>query len=481
MSTRAENGAEISKNTDKPFRQYFWVIAFILIYFLSMQYAKYADITVQYYDSKVYWNLANDILYNGYNPIYILRFPQSIRGYFFPVLIGYFKAFFNGIRGWRILASLSVGLCFSLSLPYAIKGRGIHSIRELFRTMLAYAVFMWVWGNFMQYPLSDFFSFFFLISAIAGLRSINFIPSVFLKALAGFISGLLLYAAYNTRPTFLYSILVILTIYLFINRKYRKYVWIVLGNILLGMVILSLPQCYINNRHEGSFSPKVFYNLVGSEVFRGIYTARYETYTGNSDDLHAGGFVFTDPVGKIILEREKISIEDFQINRIFDLFLKYPLDMPGIYIRHFLSLMTPVYRDVYISNIYEIDWILIIVSIFLWLLAGYGLLVQISDNGLKVEALWIFAVCLPGLLQIFDEPELRFFLPLYVLCYYYVFVMIDFKTLYREFRVKIIPVLVIILAVFMLWLTLTGSILSSGIDKPLLISDNTAYIIDKQK
>ncbi len=75
MSTRTENGAEISKNTDKPFQQYFWVIAFILIYYLSMQYAKHADITVQHYDSKEYWNLANDILYNGYNPIYILRFP----------------------------------------------------------------------------------------------------------------------------------------------------------------------------------------------------------------------------------------------------------------------------------------------------------------------------------------------------------------------------------------------------------------------
>ncbi len=481
MSNKTDNGAEISKKTNKRFQRYYWAIVFILIFFLSMQYAKHADITVQHYDSKEYWNLANDILYNGYNPIYILRFPQSIRGYFFPVLVGYFKAFFNGIRGWRVLASISVGLCFSLSLPYAIKGRGICSVRELLRTMLAYTVFMWVWGNFMQYPLSDFFSFFFLISAIAILRAIDLISSVVLKAFAGFICGILLYAAYNTRPTFLYSILVILPVYLFINRKNRKYVWIVLVNILLGMVILSLPQCYINNRHEGSFSPKVFYDLVDSEVYRGIYTARYETYTGTLTGFRAAGLVFEDPVGRIILERENISIDDFQINRIFDLFLKYPLDMPGIYFRHLLSLLTPVYRNVYISNIYEIDCVLIIVSIFLWLLAGYGLLVQISNNGLKVDALWIFAVCLPGLLQIFDEPELRFFLPLFVLCYYYVFVMIDYKTLYRAFLVKKISVLIIFLAVFMLWLTLTGSILSSGKDRPLLISDNTAYIINKQK
>lgn len=75
MSNKTDNGAEISKKTNKRFQRYYWAIVFILIFFLSMQYAKHADITVQHYDSKEYWNLANDILYNGYNPIYILRFP----------------------------------------------------------------------------------------------------------------------------------------------------------------------------------------------------------------------------------------------------------------------------------------------------------------------------------------------------------------------------------------------------------------------
>ena len=479
MTGKKIDEADIQTNTKS--KQIWWLAAFVIIFCSAMLYANHADITEQYYDTKEYWNLANDILYNGYDPIYILRFPQTIRGYFFPMLVGYFKFFFNGIRGWRILASLSLAACFSLSLPYAIRVRGINSLRELLRTLAAYAVFLWVWGNLMQYPLSDFPAFFFLISAIALLRAADLLRSIAAKASMGFFAGVLLYAAYNTRPTFLYSILIIVPAYAFMNRKNGKSLVTVLITLLLGMTILALPQCYINNRHEGSFSPKVFYNLMDSEVYRGIYTARYETCTGNSPDYRSPELVFNDPVGRVILEREKLSVDDFRLPRIFDLFLKYPADMTGIYFRHLLSLLTPVYRDVYITDIYDIDIPLIIVSILLWLTAGYGLLVQIRRKGLHLDTFFVLAVCIPGLLQIFDEPELRFFLPLYVLCYYYVFAVIDYRELASDFRKNWLPVLLISLVLFVFWINCTSSILSGNYTRPLLISDNSVYLADENQ
>ncbi len=166
------NRAETKNKTDV--RQHFYrLTVFAVIFAASLLYAARANVTELYFDSKYYWKLSDVIYENGLDPIYILRFPESVRGYFFPVLIGYFRIFFHGMAGWRVLASLSMAACFSLSLPYAVKGRGISSLKESVRTLLAYALFMWIWGDLMQYPLSDFIACFLLISAIAFLRTVH--------------------------------------------------------------------------------------------------------------------------------------------------------------------------------------------------------------------------------------------------------------------------------------------------------------------
>ena len=87
--------------------------------------------------------------------------------------------------------------------------------------------------------------------------------------------------------------------------------------------------------------------------------------------------------------------------------------MTGLYVRHLFSLLTPVYRAAYITDIYFVEPLTVILSIMFWLLAGYSILMQMQEGLIGLNALWISAVCVPGLLQIFDEPELRFFLPIY--------------------------------------------------------------------
>lgn len=469
LMAAGNNRAETKNKTD--IKQHFYrLTVFAVVFAVSLLYAARANVTELYFDSKYYWKLSNVIYENGLDPIYILRFPESVRGYFFPVLIGYFRIFFHGIAGWRVLASLSMATCFSLSLPYAVKGRGISSLKESVRTLLAYALFMWIWGDLMQYPLSDFIACFLLISAIAFLRTVPQQQKTRLKILSGFIAGALLYAAYNTRTTYLYSIIIVPAAFVLINRKRTRTILITGLSVIFGMAFLSLPQCYINNHNEGKNSPLVNYDLIDNEVFKGLTTARYETYIGDFEVYPRSGLIFDDPAGWQIVQRENLSEETFRLSNIFRLFLKYPLDMTGIYFRHLLSLLTPVWRQIYITDIYGFDLLTILISILLWLTAGYGVLIQIKEQDINLNVLWILAVCLPGLLQIFDEPELRFFLPLYLLCYDYVFVQIDWKKYLRALRANWPQVLILSVLILVLWITQTGDILAAKRNGALLLS-----------
>ena len=469
LMAAGNNRAETKNKTD--IKQHFYQLTvFAVVFAVSLLYATRANVTELYFDSKYYWKLSNVIYENGLDPIYILRFPESVRGYFFPVLIGYFRIFFHGIAGWRVLASLSMATCFSLSLPYAVKGRGISSLKESVRTLLAYALFMWIWGDLMQYPLSDFIACFLLISAIAFLRTVPQQQKTRLKILSGFIAGALLYAAYNTRTTYLYSIIIVPAAFVLINRKRTRTILITGLSMIFGMAFLSLPQCYINRHNGGSFSPLVNYDLIDNEVFKGLTTARYETYIGDFEVYPRSGLIFDDPAGWQIVQRENLSEETFRLSNIFRLFLKYPLDMTGIYFRHLLSLLTTVWRQIYITDIYGFDLLTILISILLWLTAGYGVLIQIKEQDINLNVLWILAVCLPGLLQIFDEPELRFFLPLYLLCYDYVFVQIDWKKYLRALRANWPQVLILSVLIILFWLSQTGDILAAKRNGALLLS-----------
>lgn len=451
-------------------RHWYWLPVFVFIFAASLLFAVHANVREYHYDSKYYWYLSNVIYENGLNPIYILRFPESIRGYFFPVLIGYFRIFFRSVWGWRVLAALSMALCFSLSLPYAVRGRGIRSLKEALRTLAAYAVYLWIWGDLMQYPLSDFIACFLMISAIAFLRRVQPERKTAENLLFGMLAGGLLYAAYNTRTTYLYGAVIALTALILIHRKSTRTTFITTAAVLAGMLILALPQCYINRHNGGSFSPLVNYDLIDSEVYKGLTTARIEGYIGDFDIYPRPALIFDDLSGWQIVQRENLSEETFRLSNIFRLFLKYPLDMTGIYFRHLLSLLTPVWRQIYITDIYGFNLLTILISILLWLTAGYGVLIQIKEQDINLNVLWILAVCLPGLLQIFDEPELRFFLPLYLLCYDYVFVQIDWKKYLRALRTNWPQVLILSVLIILFWLSQTGDILAAKRNGALLLS-----------
>ena len=458
-------------------RRYSW-IAFFAVFTLSMIYAAIADIQNYPFDSLYYWIKADPVFENGFN---IMLYPNTFRGYLFPVLVGIFKNIFHGAWGWRLIAALSAGFTFSFSLPYVISGRRIHSYKQVLRTVLSFVFFMWIWGNFMQYPLSDFCASAFLLAGVSLFKSMKLDRFSLKTLLKGFGSGILLYAAYNTRAAFLYGAVFAFIVFGMWNRKHLKLVLFVITAALAGGFLTALPQCLINQQYIGAFSPKVYTeaysenekDLQTVQAFTGIRRGRRETYAGD-DQLHypQAAVLFNDPVGLEIIRRRNLSYEKFSLFTVIKLFFEFPLDMMGIYTRHLVSLMTPMYRQVYVDNLYRDKGFVASVSVLLWIIAGFGVLGQLKRKKSLSNLQWIFAVCLPSFLQLFGNPEIRFFLPVYLLCYTFVFVAIDFREAIVSLKGKWVRTVLCFMVVFMLWMTIFGNIVSNSQVRTFIIHDS---------
>ena len=152
--------------------------------------------------------------------------------------------------------------------------------------------------------------------------------------------------------------------------------------------------------------------------------------------------------------------------------LEFPLDMIGIYTRHLISLMTPMYRQIYIDNLYPDKGIWTSVSALVWIIAGFAVLKQWKWKKSLPDSFWILSVCLPSFLQLFGSPEIRFFLPVYLLCYYYVFAAIDYRSIVSLRYGQWIRPALCILVVFILWMTIFGNILSNSQVRTFIIHDS---------
>ncbi|MBE5852048.1 MAG: hypothetical protein E7299_03705 [Lachnospiraceae bacterium] len=455
-----------------------WML-FCVIFFVSFLFGEKLGVVNYPYDAEYYWTTADSVFANGFD---ISAFPETFRGYVLPTTISLFKFVFGGVRGWRVLSSVCLAVCFSFSLPYLITGRGITKIAECIRVLLAYAVFLWIWGDFMQYPLSDFPAALCAFSGAAILRTIDLNSKSLKTLIKGVFAGVLLYAAYNTRAAYLYGVVFIIGLFVFLNRKNIKQLLLVLIALVIGVFIIAIPQCMINKQYVGVFSPKVYteqlygysHDLQALQVYWGLIYPRYETYEGSTEQYPLIRVWFDDEIGNEIIRKEQLSIDNFSLKSVFKLILKYPMDMIGLYMRHMISLLTPAYREIYITNMYTDKGILASISILIWIVSGIGIM-ELFDRKSLCNVFWIFAVSVPALLQLFGAPELRFFIPLYLISYYYVFVEINYKELFLKLEGRRIKMALGIAIIYLLWITIFGNILEANSERTLIIHDFYEY------
>lgn len=461
-------------------RKYQWILFFVILV-VTLGYEAIKNVTYYPYDSEYYWNIALPVVEDGFH---LMRFPETYRGCLFPVLLQVFRML-AGFWGWRILISVCVSVLFAFALPYVVVHKQIQSLKEMLRMLIVYVVFMWIWGDFVLYPLSDLVACSFFIFAIALLKKISEMeftarPKFLINAV---LTGVLLYAAYNTRVAYLYGVIAVLIVCIIFNKTDIKKLVSILVLLAAGMVVMALPQCAINRQYTGHFSPKVYtealygysQSLQMQQVYWGVGVEHYETYVGDLQLYPSAGVYFDDATGTEILAKENISEEGFAFGTWFKLVLKYPFDMMGMYVRHLVSLLTPMFTHAYITNIYTEKGILLIVSVFVWIIAGIAMLKRLKNKEVTKDIWWVVAMFIPPFLQLFGATELRFFLIVYLIGYAFVFAEIDYKELFEKLKGRYLSVVFCSLVIFFLWLTVYGDVLSQNRETALLINDEVTY------
>ena len=109
----------------------------------------------------------------------------------------------------------------------------------------------------------------------------------------------------------------------------------------------------------------------------------------------------------------------------------------------------------------------------IWLIAGIAILN--SKNIFNRNILWLLPAFVPSLLQLFGATELRFFLPVYMVGYIYVFAVINYHELWNVLRCRWISMLIISAVIYVLWMAIFGNILSFNTQRTLLINDSLVY------
>lgn len=444
-----------------------------------------------HFDCTYYWTVSDAVYENGFN---ILNFPETFRGCIFPLMIGVLKtvigtSMVNQLRGWSIIISIMISFLYAWCFPCIFDLRLQINKKNIIGSICLIVLTIIYWGNFLQLPLSDFPAIFFLLCGTACILTIKKRNdlALFKQLFLAFIGGIIFYAAYNTRVAYLYGIIIIVAIF-FISQVGKNFksnikISILLISLLCGCFLCALPQMLINHKYLGKYSPKVYTeqimgyqsSLQTQQIFLGLESDRYETYVGAMDTYEAGAVFFDDKAGKEILLRENQNEYNFRIRRLCKFAIKYPLDLAGIYVRHLIQILTPVYLNIYIPKLFIRKGWYILLNIILWGILGVRLLcIKINKNNLQ-KILILLAMLLPSMMQILGQVELRFFLMGYLLLYFIICFKTDYKSLYSAISKNAVGFLAVFITITLMWIAIVGSGLANGRQKPILIDDYSNY------
>ncbi len=481
---------KIKKIIDYELKYASW-ISFSIEATIIMVYLSIRNITKFYYDAAYYWVIAN-ACFDG--KLSLRSFPETFRGCLYTIFLSAIRVCGNiihpngGIVLYRILVALCLSVFLTFILPYIFEKK-IKLLKDVIRQLILLAVVLFYWGNYFCFPLSDFATLFFLICAIAIGKEILRRRVGIITFIEGIAVGGLLYLTYNTRVAYIYSCLFCI-VYLIIFSIRRRIIRVdLIIGALIGVIIFSTPQALINYKYTGSYAPIVHTEqLLGESLIReqllwGLTYDNYETYLGASwgdySEYPEAAVYFDDSVGKEIVQREGITIENLSLLSIVRLFIKYPLDMISIYMRHFVALMTPKFQETYITNIYVNKGIAVALIILLWFVAVVNILKNIQNKKINLKLMvQSFILFIPGLLQVGGAPELRFFIAIHMMGYFYVVCYIDYHDFLLTIKKYIFPMAISFCLFAFLWISVVSSILSSNREKTLLINDRNIYRIE---
>lgn len=423
-------------------------VAFVISFMLVFIFLSIANVQEMLYDSGSYQELAKTFGNSG--TFRLSTFPATIRGIVFPLFLYCFNCIAgtittNPMMGWRLLISSMTALVTvllpTIFLNLQKKKRG------LWWYLLFPVLLIFFWYGLLNYILSDLVAIYFLIIGFCLLFSVFRERSTFRIKSAAFslVAGASLYAAYNTRTIYLFSLMVFIPCFFIYqwmsdspNRKRTVFSFLFF---MVGFLALSSMQIYSNHLHHGIWSFLVqtkYYladNLFDFQISHGLWMTQYETHIGPSEQYPPGGLIFLDHAGLRVFG---------QNSTIWEAFL-HPFDAIGVYWRHFISMLNPVWGGgAYINDLHALKIHRSIINYGLLFFVGVQCIHWVGATPFRnlVEKskahintlLCLLAIGIACIAILPGAVEQRFFVPVYIVIYGIVAFCIDYGKMWRKIK-----------------------------------------------
>lgn len=151
-------------------------------------------------------------------------------------------------------------------------------------------------------------------------------------------------------------------------------------------------------------------NLMVKQLFWGIKYQGYDTFIDETQRIPQ--MIFADPVGVKLLEEEGMKIL-CSWNDYFHLIFKYPLEICGIYIRHFISILLPIWSNQYVKDVNNNK---IFLTIFAFSILYFWVFVSIKKMWKNIKVFKNFIpLIIPSIFILPGAVEVRFFVTMWLM------------------------------------------------------------------
>lgn len=451
-----------------------------LLFTLSMLY----NIHGYYYDSRIYWQLGRSIVQNG--SICLSSYPPTYRGVGFPIILSFCHLSSVWLGGgahiaFRLLSSVWISFILTVALPYFYTQLlPDKHLRISVGTRLGMVVLMILfWRGLILYPLTDFYAFSFMLISACLLFAIvrleedhkknRFISPCSILSAVG--AGFFAYAAYNFRTIYLFAAAGLFLLAIRLHwRKGFLHLMLIIGCMLAGSILCSLPQIITNYYSTGTLTMSVLTSADGSyphglfayQCLSGILYQRCDAFTPTlTKATGIKRFFLFDPVGQQIFQLDKLSC-DAPLSTFFRSLFRHPLEILGIYVRHLINMLNPVFGEIYIENSHQFKLHLTLINYLMMVGTFIGLLSSkvrgahsVAKKTATVGAIWgLLPLILPCVMLLPGAVELRFFLPIYLLMYAYLLFAADWKSIIAWIRERRTATIIVASLVFIVLLSI---------------------------
>lgn len=443
-------------------KKYYYLV-FLFLFILGMMIHLITNDAKGYWDAGGYWEIGKTYSQG-------IKAVQDVsRGWVLPYVFGLCYRF--GILlgyeylGYQIFSSLVFAFTFTFIFTYIariLKFEAPDTKMAVSGGICGILFFFFFKGLFI-YTLSDFYALALaLLSIILMYEIVECRRKLYIKILEAFLLGSCLYGTYNMRTIYLFSLLAgwgVLIIWHLYLKSWKQLLITSLA-CLTGMLICAIPQYMTNHNLLGIYSWRVpTQQLMLKQLQWGIGMERYATYVGDPAQYGAPGMEFINHAGVEILNRFQI-MEFTSYGQLLKLIIRYPLDFLGIYVRHFLNILYPVYPNQYIYDITKDKSLLLILFYTVFFIAMVRFISSFKWRSSRW--VWLALILLPCICILPGAVEIRFFIALYFLIFMYA--VLGIKEFMMQVGKQKVRYIMSYLVGFLLYVAYVGMLLGTTAD-----------------